>query len=75
MTRTRTTQWVVIREVATDELRLAQVRVGYVCPAEDGYRWAGPFPSRKAANQALAANGVAVREQLYGPPMTLRVTL
>jgi hypothetical protein len=61
-------EYLVIREIATDELRIAPVAPGYRPKADPGFTWGGPFKSLRAARAAIAAKGKALRRQLYPTP-------
>jgi hypothetical protein len=58
-------QYIVIRMVATDELRIAPVAHGYIPPADPEYTWAGPYKSQAAANKAIQNEDAALMKQLY----------
>ena len=56
----------VVREVATDLLRISPAAPGYRPPPSDGeYTWGGPFPSRQQATKALEQKSSTLRHQLY----------
>ncbi len=57
--------YLVVRFVATDELRISPVVPGYVPPADPEYTWGGPFRSKQAANKAIAEKSSTLRRQLY----------
>jgi hypothetical protein len=59
-------RYLVIRQVATDELLLVLVKIGQRIEPEDGYRFAGPFKSKAAANRALDDMDTTLEEALYG---------
>jgi hypothetical protein len=58
--------YVIIRDVATDEIRISPVVAGYRPPADSAYRCHGPFKSKAAAERAIREKSSAVREVLYG---------
>lgn len=58
--------YVIIREVATDELRISPVSPGYRPPADPAYRCHGPFKSKVAANRALKEKSSVAFAALYG---------
>ena len=58
--------WMVIREVATDELRLASLPAGQRPAADPAYRCAGPYRSKAAANRAVSQKSSALHAMLYG---------
>ena len=61
----RATEFIIIREVATDDLRLTRIVVGYKPPPDPAYTWGGPFKSRQAASKALHRKNETLRKQLY----------
>ncbi len=69
-----TTPHIIIREVATDELRIVLLPVGYSCAADPSYRWAGWFDSEQSARNALRDKDEDVRLQLYGKPRVINGT-
>lgn len=68
------TPHIIVREVKTDELSIVRLPVGYTCPADEGYRWAGFFPSLLTAKKALETKSEKVRRQLYGEPRPITGT-
>jgi hypothetical protein len=61
----RHSDYLVVREVATNELRICRVVAGYRPPADPAYTWGGPFPSQHAARKAVEAKSDALAKQLY----------
>jgi hypothetical protein len=62
----RQTQWIVIRQVATNELRLVKVYVDYKMPPPNpAYTWGGPFKSSRSANKAIQEQDKKLFGQLY----------
>jgi hypothetical protein len=59
------TEYIVIRHVATDELRINRIQRGYRPPSDPAYTWGGPFRTNKAAKKAVASKDESLRAQLY----------
>lgn len=56
----------VVRNVATDELRIPAAVPGYTPPPADSeFTWGGPFKSLQAAKRALKEKSSTLRKQLY----------
>lgn len=64
MTRTRGI-YIVVRQIATDELRICRVADGYRPKPDPEYTYSEPFPSMTAANKAIARGDDHLRRQLY----------
>ena len=58
--------WLIIREVSTDEVRIASVAAGQRPEADAAYRCHGPFQSRAAAQRSLTQRSSVAYEVLYG---------
>lgn len=66
MTATRLRyQYIVIREIASDELRITKIAPGYNPKADPEYTWGGPFKSLQAARKAVEYRYVELQRQLY----------
>lgn len=63
-------EYLVIREVATDTLRVIFVPAGYRPGPSKGFRWGGPFSSIRDAMKAIGRDDEELHEQLY-PPLVL----
>lgn len=61
----RATEYIVIRQVTTDQLRICRVVSGYRPKPDLEYTWGGPFRSKAAATKAIEARSEALRRQLY----------
>jgi hypothetical protein len=59
--------YLVIRQVATDELRIVPVKPDYKPEPDPAYTWGGPFRSKQAAQKALDQKSSTLRKQLYQP--------
>lgn len=59
-------EYIIVREEATEEIRVCKIAPGYKPPPQKGYTWAGPFKSKKAAELAIREKSLAVYEALYG---------
>jgi hypothetical protein len=57
--------YIIIREVATEEIRICKVPAGYKAPADEAYRWAGWFETEAGAIAALEEKCSQIRRQLY----------
>ncbi len=58
-------RWYIMRQVATDQLRVTRLRRGPIPPPDPAYKWAGPFATYDDAAAAVAAKDESVRAQLY----------
>ena len=58
-------EYIVIRDLATDELRVTRVMLGYRPPCDPAYTWGGPFGTRQRASKAIAEKSGTLRRQLY----------
>lgn len=58
--------WVVVLEVATDEIRICSVPAGTRPVEAAGFRCHGPFKSKISADRAIAEKSTALRDVLYG---------
>jgi hypothetical protein len=65
-------EFLVIRRICDDSLSVVFVPVGYKPGPSAGYTWGGPFPSCRAAFQAVGRADEKLREQLY--PSKVKVT-
>lgn len=66
-------QYIVIREVATNEVRICPIVAGYKPKPDPGvYTWGGPFKSQTAAKKALQNKSEELAKQLYPEGYTLK---
>ncbi len=61
----RATEYLVVRKVATNELSVCRVVVGYKPPNGSDFTAGGPFKSKAAAMKAVAETSEELRKQLY----------
>lgn len=58
-------EYIVIRKMADDEVRVCPVAAGFKPTPEAGYTWGGPYKSQVAALNAIASGDERLRRQLY----------
>lgn len=59
------TEWIVIRQIKDDQLRISKIQRGYRPPKDNAYTYGGPFKSLKAARKAIEDKDETLRKQLY----------
>lgn len=60
-----TYQWLIIRHVASDEVRISRTVCGYRPILEAGYTFAGPYDTKEGAENALRLRNPQAHRQLY----------
>jgi len=63
--RPRTTEFLVIFNTASNALRVCPVPIGFRPAWAPGYTWGGPFPSSRAAQEAILAKSERLYRQLH----------
>lgn len=58
-------QWIIIRHIATDELRISKTAHGYRPKMQPGYTWGGPYDTLQEAEAALRRRDKRLKCQLY----------
>lgn len=61
----RTTEYIVVRNIATDELRICRIMIGYKPPNDNTYTYSGHFKSINAARAAIESGSEELRRELY----------
>ena len=64
-TRLARRTWVIIREVATDEIVISSLPAGQKPTADPAYRCHGPFASKVSAERAIEHRSSTLRRVLY----------
>ena len=58
-------EYLVVRHIASDELRVSPIAAGCRPGPDPAYTYGGPFKSLAAAQRALDARSQELRKQLY----------
>lgn len=58
-------EWIVVRHIGSDSLRVCKVVSGYQPKLEPGYNWGGPYDTEAKARAAISSKNSSLRAQLY----------